>query len=262
MSWLREQLVDAKTSMTRASHQYFESPYAERIKRLEHELYQVRQTIIHLMPENIRAILWGYRDCTDRAATHRWEDEAADQLIELAHVLTSEEGSYWWERAYCPLCRDGSTSPYQSGFAVPEGLRRHLVGWGNVRQCDVTAAVMALARAYWDDKFGAAERAEETEKQALVANRKKTETLYVIDPTGEPQLIDEGLGFLAFGDTARSESELSWAEQRLSDLGFQTSHEGNVRCYTSERGDFVVYADPRVKGKITFSVFKKPSTGA
>jgi hypothetical protein len=44
----------------------------------------------------------------------------------------------------------------------------------------------------------------------------------------------------------------------LSELGFQTVSETNVKSYIVELGDFVVYADPRMGGQIVFRVYKRP----
>jgi hypothetical protein len=116
-------------------------------------------------------------------------------------------------------------------------------------------AATNLARDYWHDKFHAAEEAAEAEKQARTAQRKRSEMLFQARPDRDPQLIDEEIGY---GATPRNDSELAWAEQRLVDLGFQITSEANVKSYVSEHEDFVVYADPRTKGEITFTVYKKP----
>jgi hypothetical protein len=116
-------------------------------------------------------------------------------------------------------------------------------------------AATRLACDYWHDKFYAATQAEEAQKRARIAERKQSETLYRIAPDREPELIDEGIGYRA---TARNENELAWAERRLVDLGFQIICEERIKSYTSEHEDFVVYADPRANGEITFRAYKKP----
>ncbi len=93
------------------------------------------------------------------------------------------------------------------------------------------------------------------EKQKRIIQRKKTEILYKIAPNRESELIDEGIGF---GAVPRNADELAWAENRLVDLGFQISREANIKSYISEQESFVVYADPRAKGEIKFTVNKKP----
>jgi hypothetical protein len=50
------------------------------------------------------------------------------------------------ERLLCPICLD-RPDMYAEGFLWPEGLRRHLDGWGNQRQCPVMAAAARLRRA-------------------------------------------------------------------------------------------------------------------
>ena len=230
------------------------NPYETEIRRLQDELYHARYAIISLMPEETEKILTSYYySCKSRQETYRWTDIAAIEIIEFAKILSPEEGSCFSERAYCHLCGDGSNSYYETGFSVPEGLRRHLVGYGNTHQCRVFEAAEKLARNHWHDEFSAAEKAEAIEKQKHTIQRRKTEILYKIAPNREPELIDEG-----FGIVPRSDDEMAWAENRLVDLGFQISCETNIKSYINEQESLVVYADPRAKGEIKFTVYKKP----
>jgi hypothetical protein len=231
------------------------NPYEAEIRRLQDELSHARYTIISLMPEEIEKILTSYYSCKSRQETYGWADIAATEIIEFAEILSPEEGSYFSERAYCPLCKDGSNSYYERGFSVPEGIRRYLVGYGNTHQCRVFEAAQKLARNHWHDEFSAAEKAEAIEKQKRIIQRKKTEILYKIAPIREPELIDEGIGF---GTAPRSDDEMAWAENRLVDLGFQISCEANIKSYIKEQESLIVYADPRAKGEIKFTVYKKP----
>jgi hypothetical protein len=217
------------------------NPYDDIIRRLKADLYEARTAIVRLMAEDTQRLLTSYFSCESRQQTDAWEQSVADEIIESAEVLPRTQGSYLSDRAYCPLCGGGSTSPYGSGFTVPEGLRRHLVGWGNTQQCDVMKAALCLARECWDDKFRAAEQAEEVAKRERLEARKRTETLYRTMPDDDPRLVDENI---SYGTGARDQAQLDWAEGRLRELGFQTTSEANVRSYISERGDFVVYADP------------------
>jgi hypothetical protein len=241
--------------MTRARYAEWSNPYDDIIRRLKADLYEARSAIVHLMPENTRKLLTSYFSCESRQQTYAWEQSVADEIIESAEVLPRTQGFYLSERAYCPLCGSGSTSPYESGFTIPEGLRRHLVGWGNTQQCDVMKAAFCLARECWDDRFRAAEQAEEVAKRERLEARKRSETLYRVMPDDDPRLVDEGIGY---GTGARDQTLMDWAECRVAGLGFQTTSEGSVKSYVSERGDFVVYADPRLSGQIVFRVYKKP----
>jgi hypothetical protein len=208
------------------------------------------------MPEDIQRILMSYLSCESSHEARFWDSSVADVIIDAAKILPPEQGFYFSERAYCPLCGQGSSSPYESGFSVPEGLRRHLVGWGNTYQCKVMKTALGLARDYWDERFREADQAEEVAKRKRLEERKRTETLYRTAPDGDPQLIDE---WIWFGTKARDHGQLAWAEARLNELGFATLSEGNVTSYLSERGDFVIYADPRGNGRIIFNVYKKPN---
>lgn len=51
---------------------------------------------------------------------------------------------------------------------------------------------------------------------------------------------------------------MAWAEKRVAELGFQVKQEGRIKSYTLEMEGFVVYADPRDRRRIEFSVLKKP----
>ncbi|KYF63874.1 hypothetical protein BE15_12430 [Sorangium cellulosum] len=68
-------------------------------------------------------------------------------------------------------------------------------------------------------------------------------------------LIDESVGY---GRAARDPTQLMWAEQRLSALGFQVVAEGRIKSYTQSDKGFVVYADPRAEGEISFRVYWMP----
>lgn len=238
----------------RRSYYDVENSYEKRIRHLEEELDESRYSIVRLMPGKIQEVLRSFYDCESRKETHGWENETALEITEFAEILNQDGGLYFSDqRAYCPLCGDGSSSYSTEGFTVPEGLRRHLVGSG-AQQCDVFKAAEKLAIDYWHRKFSEAEEAEEIEKKKIIAERKKTEILYKTDAYNAPQLIDE----IGFGGTVRNEDELLWAENRVTELGFQISLEANIKSYLNDRQDFIVYADPREKGEIKFKVFKKP----
>ncbi len=235
---------------------YFEadSQCEEITRRLEEDLYLARRTIIQLMPDNVQEIMNAYYSCRSRQELYRWEYDAVEEIIKLANILSAEEGSRFSDRAYCPLCGEGTSSAYERGFSVPEGLRRHLVGQGNIQQCGVMQAAVRLARDYWQSQYADAERVEEAEKREKLAQRKKSEVLYRTAPDLEPELIDERF---SSGGNSRSTKELDWVEERLASLGFQITCDASVESYTNEHGDFVVYADPRQRGRVDFNVFPK-----
>ena len=106
-------------------------------------------------------------------------------MIASAEIIVDND--YFDQRARCPLCRDSSSSPYSEGFSVPEGLRRHLIGWGNARQCSVMEAACALARDHWHQAYDASDRAEDNAKQAELEARRKSETLFQVAPDQRAQ---------------------------------------------------------------------------
>jgi hypothetical protein len=111
-----------------------------------------------------------------------------------------------------------------------------------------------LAREWAHDKFHADEILERAEAQAEIDRRKQTETLYQIAPDREPELMDAGYSL----HRARSEKSLSWAEDRLQELGFKKTLQDRVKSYTQEHEAFIVYADLREEGRIEFVVYKLP----
>jgi hypothetical protein len=234
-------------------YQYASDPRDQRdqeVRRLKDELDDARRTILSLMPDAVHGELSSYSQCESRAASCRWLEDVAARLIE--RVEATQRSAYHQPRAPCPLCDSSPNSPYdEGGFTVPEGLRRHLVGWGNVSQCDVTEAAWHLARDYWDWQWRQTEVEEEAKGREQVAERRRTEVLYKTRPDREPELRDQAY-------EPRPASDWSAAEERLRALGFVEAMEGSVKAYTRDHDDCLVYADPRSKGRIEFVVCPKP----
>lgn len=232
----------------------FVAPRDEEIERLQMELDEARRAIVNLMPEPAREILGDYYDCKSRGEVYRWESTAADKLIELAQPLPRH--TVHGERAMCPLCGGGAQNvyAYQEGFSLPLGLHRHLTGFGNTHQCDVTRAAFKLAREWARDKFKESELREKAEADAQLAARKATETLYRTDPYREPDLLGGQYAWRPI----RDKDSLSKAEERLEELGFKRTLVERVKSYTQEHPGCIVYADLRENGRIEFRVFKYP----
>lgn len=203
-----------------------------------------------MMPWEARFVLMSYDSCKSRRDSKVWPHTAATKIIELAKILppTIFDSS---ARSYCPLCGDSGSNKHSPGFSVPEGLRRHLLGWSNSQICPVVDIVLRMANEEWDKSFF---ETEEQEK-ARIQERKKHETLYKAAPRDEPKLLDEGFSLF---QRPRTLKELAWAEARLATLGFLTLTDDRVRSYIDERERFVVYADPCEHGQISFRVYAKP----
>lgn len=230
-----------------------------RERQLREELFRTRWDLISLAPDGFDSLLRSYYSCETRSATYGWEAEVVDKIVERAEPLEEARPDLFGARANCPLCRSGSQSYYERGFALPEGLRRHLVGYGRSHQCCVMRVAMALAREHWDGEFAAGEAAEQNRKYLATEARRKKETLYVLGPKDSPLLVDEHLYWKGARSPDAGEFSLKWAEQRLFSLGFQINVDDRKRSYTkqvkNDAGEFVVYADPRQVGEITFRVF-------
>ena len=227
----------------------------EEIRWLKSKLYQAQSAVIELMPDEIERLLYGFYSCESRDKGVAWKEKVVKTLIELASSSAVIETGWGEQRAYCPLCNRGSSSAYQKGFSLPEGLRRHLVGWGENSRCVVMEVVSNLANDHWNEKFSAAEQEAWHAEQDALAKRRKTETLYRTSPDGDAKLLDEGSYSWA---PSRTPEQLAWAEARMKFLGFLCVSERNTQSWVDEKDDYVVYADPRLAGKISFEVWLKP----
>ncbi|WAB92725.1 hypothetical protein OSS47_01690 [Pseudomonas citronellolis] len=224
------------------------------IDRLRDDLWMLRSNLIHLLPYETVQILSSYHGCLSRKDTYQWLDQISEKIIAYAQPLETK-ASGWGSRANCPLCGRGADSPYQEGFALPEGLRRHLVGYGNTHQCLFTEVAEYLARDHWRDKFAESERLEREAEQKELVERRSKEALYQLDPFDGGHLLDEGI---SYGEKPRHAEDLDWAESRLHFLGMEKKINGNIQSWVDDRETFVVYADVRSAGRINFSVWKKP----
>ena len=128
------------------------------------------------------------------------------------------------------------------------------MGSGTANRCVVTKAAYELARDYWNSEFSETDQLEKAERTKLLVNRKKIETLYVLEPDREPVLIDE---LFWHSSDIRNEEEMAWVEQRLIDLGFEIVIQDRIKTYIDKQDTCIVYADPRAKGQIYFTVYKR-----
>lgn len=135
----------------------------KKIESLEFELYLTRQTIIDLMSDEKQHILNSYYQCKTREEIYLWKNRIAKELIALIKPLPIEYRSPFSKRALCPLCGQGTSSANEFGYKIPEGLRRHLVGWNSNSQCSVTKAAFKLALDYWKEKFPRNEQYKKSE---------------------------------------------------------------------------------------------------
>jgi hypothetical protein len=226
----------------------------ETVQRLEGQLDEARRDIVGLMPPDIEQLLESYSSCRSYDETRGWRDAVSEALVELARPTAFADRDRGGMRAMCPLCHKGSPYPGLEGYALPEGLMRHLGGRGNTRNCVVMQAAWELARADWRQRLGSREEAA----KAALAKRRASEPLYRVSLVGEPQLLEKASNSL-FSKLARTPEKLAWAEQRLASLGFRHVTDGRVHSWVDEHADQVVYADPRFPGRISFEVWYSPS---
>jgi hypothetical protein len=115
-------------------------------RRLKDALFLARHNLVGLM--DLQDLLSGHWKTRDYDQVDKWRQQAAAAVLAAAQVRPGAEmGDPRWPRALCPLCRRGAQAARDvRGFAVPEGLRRHLLGELNSQQCPVFAAAEEMAR--------------------------------------------------------------------------------------------------------------------
>ena len=207
------------------------------------------------MPEDSCRLLTSYRECETREDSWDWLDRVAEMVVDMAQPLPETVESWDGERGMCPLCGGGSDSYYEQGFKLPEGLRRHLVGYGRTRQCVFTETAHKLALDDWFERFHEAEENQRVEHENKRQQRRSTETTYQVDPFGPPKLLEEDVHSV---EGARTSEQMLLATMRLEELGLEKRFSSNVEAWVDERPDWIVYADPRTSGRIDFTVWKKP----
>lgn len=119
----------------------FYSKLEDEINRLQNELYMARSTILELMPLEVRQAFHEYENCKSRENAYQLRQLTIDKLIEIAGADPEKRMRdilNLGDRAYCPLCGGSARSTYgEEGFALPEGLKRHLEGSYNSQRCFV-----------------------------------------------------------------------------------------------------------------------------
>jgi len=135
-------------------HHRINAYQGEEVRKLKEDLYLARRTVIEIVGDEAGRILSSYHsrmkesefeyESAGGTMVGRWLRSIVDDVLKLAKPRPMFDG----DRALCPLCGGGSQSPYATGFAFPEGLRRHLLGEYNSHKCAVMAVAGGLAVDY------------------------------------------------------------------------------------------------------------------
>ncbi len=223
----------------------------EKIAELEMQLHKARNTILNLAASQTQCLeLYDFRKCNSHEESYAWKVGVFDKIIEIAKPITDKNvygQLIHYSRAICPLCGDEPQS--EVGYTIPEGLTRHLEGFGNMYQCRVMKEIFALANQSWNKNFKDKEwdnfLKESIKKREIENQRMATETLYKKAPiTGvTPDLFN---------------GDIDWTENRLKTLGFVVNLNKNVKTFAKEYEAFSVFADITHHNGIAFNVFKKP----
>lgn len=216
-------------------------------------LREANETVLHLLPREVREVIEApYPGLETWSDIYRWESQAIQQVIRSAKPIECSSREFG-PRAMCPLCGYGGANFYEDGYALPEGLARHLEGYGKTQQCRVMKAARWLVRDLFGAKARAAEYAEDERRKQEQESRSRRETLFQIHPDAPAELIDAGWG----PKPVRDGSQLEWALQRLVSLGFCVTRDDNIITCTRDWGQGIAYADPRRQGAIEVRVFSK-----
>jgi hypothetical protein len=114
------------------------------IRKLESDLYMARHAIIAMVvSDDLRSTLQAELHVNTFEEFGEWEEWTIGRCLDAATVSAAEPWSSR-ERAFCPLCRDGTQ--YSEGFTLPVGLERHLAGTHRQIRCSPFAAAYELCR--------------------------------------------------------------------------------------------------------------------
>lgn len=119
------------------------------IDKLRSDLWFSRMALVGIASPEFRDLFAGIHGCKSRKEAWDWLRSTTERAVDRAKPNPPEEMGDLRDstpRSYCPMCWGSSHNIHRiSGFAYPEGLRRHLEGEHNARQCEVMKAAFALA---------------------------------------------------------------------------------------------------------------------
>jgi len=121
-----------------------EQAQADKIKRLESEIYMLRQDLVTVAPDEFIEIVRP-RGLAHDFNPYHWLEESAAVILSKTVPLHDT-----LDRAPCPLC-NGHPDQH-AGYALPAGLERHLTGKLGQRQCVVMNAAQTLLTDEWHRK--------------------------------------------------------------------------------------------------------------
>ena len=136
---------------------------------LEWEIRELQNALISTVrDERLRDLLWSYPG--GDVAPYVWEHDVIKEVLVSTKPAKKFRGKRQalpfggmaiypdTVRAPCPLCGGGRESfamdsPAAEGtFSLPEGLKRHLEGYGKMRQCPILKAAIAAARRRYEEQ--------------------------------------------------------------------------------------------------------------
>lgn len=119
-----------------------EPDHEEPCSTLRKELAECRRALVSALPEGPRRITREVLRSPGAKGFDQWRNGVVEQVLRLAdenkRPLPLNRKNQRRFTARCPLCHRGSRNhPNTWGFALPAGLRRHLLGIHPADECEV-----------------------------------------------------------------------------------------------------------------------------
>jgi hypothetical protein len=115
---------------------------SDEVQALQRDLAEMWIRYLETVPRDYQPLLRGYDPSF--AKPHEWREQVAETII---RKIGDEQDT---ERVNCPICGGRGATPSQphadmTGYAWPEGLRRHLTGTYRARECFPMEVAMKCA---------------------------------------------------------------------------------------------------------------------
>lgn len=121
------------------------------LQRQVNDAYVASVVVIDLLEGQYPALIQAFQqEVKEREHFWRWRNDFIHAVIERAALIAKQHSQFDNERAVCPLCGGTPLTAYVGhyGFALPEGLHRHLDSYGN-RGCRVMEVLAMVNRRQW-----------------------------------------------------------------------------------------------------------------
>ena len=132
-----------------------ENTNTELVEELCDEIHYIRSTFLHILPFSLDDNdLGNYYNIKSSLELSSWEHKFIDKVVDEVDtsqwdkkMKSNEFKRNLNSRGECPLCHSkpyGAWNDWEAaeyGYTIPEGLRRHLTGYGKMNQCVVVKSI-------------------------------------------------------------------------------------------------------------------------